>query len=211
LQQAEKLAQSGVPINWLEKAATNFGLPMGPFAVLDEIGLSLALSVSTQLNSNLSDRFCIPLSLSKAIAAGMQGRSTGCGTYIWLDDKRIGLNPDLQDQLNFKISDQSPSPEQSSKLAHAMILPMVDEAARCLEEKVVGRPREIDLCLVLGIGFPAFRGGLLKYADSIGIKQVILEINEIYQQTAPTNRISDYLMKLENDSRGFYRRAMEQD
>ncbi len=211
LQQAERLAQSGVPINWLEKAATDFGMPVGPFAALDEIGLPLALSVTKHLNAKIGDRFSIPSSLSKAIEAGMQGRATGCGTYIWQDDKKVALNPDLQKKLGFTLSEDEPSLEQALKLADIMILPMVDESARCLEEKIVRRPREIDLCIVLGIGFPAFRGGILKYADSLGIKQIISEINEIYQQTAPANRISDYLMKLEKESRGFYSREMEQD
>lgn len=210
LQQAERLAKSGVPINWLEKAATDFGMPVGPFAALDEIGLSLALSVTTYLNAKIGDRFCIPAVLSKAIENGMQGRTTGCGAYIWEDDKRVSLNPDLQ-KLGYRTSEDEPSLDLALKLADMMILPMVDEAARCLDEKVVRRPREIDLCIVLGIGFPAFRGGILKYADSIGIKQIIGEINEIYQQTAPTNRISDYLMKLEKESRGFYSRETEQD
>lgn len=210
LQQAERLAKSGVPINWLEKAATDFGMPVGPFAALDEIGLSLALSVTTYLNAKIGDRFCIPAVLSKAIENGMQGRTTGCGAYIWEDDKRVSLNPDLQ-KLGYRTSEDEPSLDLALKLADMMILPMVDEAARCLDEKIVRRPREIDLCIVLGIGFPAFRGGILKYADSIGIKQIIGEINEIYQQTAPTNRISDYLMKLEKESRGFYSRETEQD
>ncbi|MBS1956328.1 MAG: enoyl-CoA hydratase/isomerase family protein [Cyanobacteria bacterium SZAS-4] len=210
LQQAERLAKSGVPINWLEKAATDFGMPVGPFAALDEIGLSLALSVTTYLNEKIGNRFSIPSVLTKAIETGMQGRTTGCGTYIWEDDKKVSLNPDLQ-KLGYTISEDEPSLDLALKLADMMILPMVDEAARCLEEKVVRRPREIDLCIVLGIGFPAFRGGILKYADSLGIKQIIGEINEIYQQTAPTKRISDYLMKLEKESRGFYSREMEQD
>lgn len=210
LQQAERLAKSGVPVNWLEKAATDFGMPVGPFAALDEIGLSLALSVTTYLHEEIGDRFSIPSVLAKAIEYGMQGRTTGCGTYIWQDDKKVSLNLDLQ-KLGYQLSEDEPSLDLALKLADMMILPMVDEAARCLEEKVVRRPREIDLCIVLGIGFPAFRGGILKYADSLGIKQVIGEINEIYQQTAPTYRISDYLMKLEKESRGFYSREMEQD
>ncbi|CAN5554527.1 hypothetical protein BH10CYA1_BH10CYA1_25370 [soil metagenome] len=211
LQQAARLAESGVPINWLEKSATDFGMPVGPFAALDEIGLSLALSITKYLNVKVGDRFSIPSSISKAIDAGIQGRLTGSGTYIWQDDKKVSLNPDLQKKLGFTISEDEPSLEQALKLADMMILPMVDEAARCLEEKVVRRAREIDLCIVLGIGFPAFRGGILKYADSLGIKEIIGEINEIYQQTAPTNRISDYLMRLEQECRGFYSREMEQD
>jgi 3-hydroxyacyl-CoA dehydrogenase/enoyl-CoA hydratase/3-hydroxybutyryl-CoA epimerase len=209
LQQAERLAVKGIPINWIEKSMTEFGMPIGPFAVLDEIGLPLASAIGRNLQVKLGDRFSLTQTIFQAIESGMEGRESGCGTYIWRDDQRAELNPQLQTRLNFKLSSDQLQPEEAQKLAHRMILPMVDEAARCLEEKIVRRAREIDLCMVLAIGFPAFRGGLLKYADSVGIKCLVSEINEIYQQTAPRSRISDYLMKLEREKRGFYSRATE--
>ena len=184
-------------------------MTIGPFAVLDEIGLPLASAIGRNLQVKLGDRFSLTQTIFQAIESGMEGRESGCGTYIWRDDQRAELNPQLQTRLNFKLSSDQLQPEEAQKLAHRMILPMVDEAARCLEEKIVRRAREIDLCMVLAIGFPAFRGGLLKYADSVGIKCLVSEINEIYQQTAPRSRISDYLMKLEREKRGFYSRATE--
>jgi 3-hydroxyacyl-CoA dehydrogenase / enoyl-CoA hydratase / 3-hydroxybutyryl-CoA epimerase len=211
LQQAARLAESGTPVNWIEKSAIDFGMPIGPFAVLDEVGLDLAHTVATTLNEKLGDRFIVPRSLTKAINAGMIGRKSGCGTYIWQDDKKTSLNHSLKTDLGFDLSDLPLPAEQRKQLAAQMILPMVDEAARCLEEKVVRRAREIDLCLVLGIGFPSFRGGLLRYADSIGIKQIIADINEIYTQTAPASQISDYLKRLVEENRGFYTRAVEQN
>ncbi len=211
LQQAARMAESGIPVNWLEQSAINFGMPMGPFSVLDEIGLDLAQTVATVLSEKLGDRFKVPNSLSKALSAGMIGRENGCGAYVWHEDKKLELNIDLQTKVGFLISESSLPPEQSTKIAHAMILPMVDEASRCLDERVVRRAREIDLCMVMGIGFPSFRGGLLRYADSLGIKQIIDEIQEIYIQTTPAHHISDYLKRLVQENRGFYSRAMEQN
>ncbi|MBS2002914.1 MAG: enoyl-CoA hydratase/isomerase family protein [Cyanobacteria bacterium SZAS LIN-5] len=209
LQHAEKLALSGTPVNWIEKSLTDFGMPIGPFAMIDEIGLSRAAAIVTNLRNKLGERFFVNSTIFKALELGMQGRKAGCGTYLWQNDERQHLNPDLQIKLNLKISEEQVTPEHAEKIAHRVILPMVDEAARCLEERIVRRPREIDLCLVLGIGFPAFRGGLLKYADWFGIKELIAEINEIYQETSPISPISDYLMKLEREKRGFYSRATD--
>jgi 3-hydroxyacyl-CoA dehydrogenase/enoyl-CoA hydratase/3-hydroxybutyryl-CoA epimerase len=211
LLQAARMAESGVPVNWLEKSAINFGMPMGPFSVLDEIGLDLARTVATVLNEKLASRFKVPDSLSKALSAGMIGRESGCGTYVWHDDKKIEFNADLQTKLGFVISEKSLPPDQATTIAHAMILPMVDEASRCLDEKIVRHAREIDLCMVMGLGFPSFRGGLLRYADSIGIKQIIDEIQEIYIQTAPASQVSDYLKRLVQENRSFYSRAVEQN
>ncbi|RTL41194.1 MAG: hypothetical protein EKK48_14755 [Candidatus Melainabacteria bacterium] len=209
LQHAERLALSGTPVNWIEKSLTDFGMPIGPFAMIDEIGLSRAAAIVTNLRNKLGERFFVNSTIFKALELGMQGRKAGCGTYLWQNDERQHLNPDLQIKLNLKISEEQVTPEHAEKIAHRVILPMVDEAARCLEERIVQRPREIDLCLVLGIGFPAFRGGLLKYADWFGIKELIAEINEIYQETSPISPISDYLMKLEREKRGFYSRATD--
>lgn len=209
LQHAEKLALSGIPINWIEKSIIDFGMPIGPFAMLDEIGLGRAAAIVNNLHEKSGGRFSGDSTISKALELDMQGRKTGCGTYLWQNDERQKLNPDLQNRLNFKIAEEQVRPDEAIRIAHKMILPMVDEAARCLEEKIVRRAREIDLCLVLGIGFPSFRGGLLKYADWFGIKQVIAEINEIYQETAPISRVSDYLMRLEREKRGFYSRATD--
>ncbi|MFN8554281.1 MAG: enoyl-CoA hydratase-related protein [Candidatus Obscuribacterales bacterium] len=209
LQHAERLALSGTPVNWIEKSLTDFGMPIGPFAMIDEIGLSRAAAIVTNLRSNLGERFFANSTIFKALELGMQGRKAGCGTYLWQNDERQHLNPDLQIKLSLKISEDQVTQEHAEKIAHHVILPMVDEASRCLEERIVRRPREIDLCLVLGIGFPAFRGGLLKYADWFGIKELIAEINEIYQETSPISPISDYLMKLEREKRGFYSRATD--
>ncbi len=85
-----------------------------------------------------------------------------------------------------------------------MILPMVDEAARCLEERIVRRPRDIDLAMVLGIGFPAFRGGLLKFADSIGISYVYEQLESIYKSSSGERKISDMIAKLAKENSKFY-------
>ena len=88
-----------------------------------------------------------------------------------------------------------------------IILPMIDEAARCLEERVVRRPREIDLCVVLGMGFPPFRGGLLRYADTIGMQTLIDKLESIYAEMKSDVPVSEYIKKLASEGRGFYTRG----
>lgn len=209
LQQADKLAASGIPIEWIERAAVDFGMPVGPFSVLDEVGFEQALSIATDLNCNLSERFEIPEKLKFLIADGLYGKRNGAGVYHWQEGQKIALNEAFCRSMNYARCTQKPTSTDLKKFAQKMILPMVDEGARCLEEKVVRRARELDLATVLALGFPAARGGLLRYADSLGISEVLAEINEIYQESAPANRISDYLMRLKREKRGFYSRAME--
>jgi 3-hydroxyacyl-CoA dehydrogenase/enoyl-CoA hydratase/3-hydroxybutyryl-CoA epimerase len=97
-----------------------------------------------------------------------------------------------------------------------MLFVMLDEAARCLEEKVVARPREIDYALILGVGFPAFRGGLLKYADKCGLSSVANTLEKIYAHTLAAGssgerNISPLLKKYASEGRGFYSLAGKEE
>ena len=118
--------------------------------------------------------------------------------------KRLGINPQLIEEIGLKESENSADENESTKIAAALILPMVDEAAHCLEEKVVRRAREVDIASVLGLGFPAFRGGILKYADSLGIPHIVDKLNEIYVQSKPQRKISNMLCEMAQNNGKFY-------
>ena len=83
-----------------------------------------------------------------------------------------------------------------------LVLPMVNEAARCLEEKIVARPLDVDLGMVMGTGFPPFRGGLLRYADRRGVAAVIERLNALAQAVDPRFAPSEALL---HRAEGFYR------
>jgi 3-hydroxyacyl-CoA dehydrogenase/enoyl-CoA hydratase/3-hydroxybutyryl-CoA epimerase len=208
LSQAARLAANGVPMNWLEDAAIDFGMPMGPMALLDEVGLDVANRVAQTLCEAFGERMTPPEQLARALSIGMVGKKTGSGIYLWdATGKRGAFDPRITDDLKLKISDDKPDQATCQKLAEEMILPMVDEAARCLESKVVRRAREIDLCMIIGMGFPAFRGGLLHYADSLGIDRCIERLDEIFAAGAPTRFVSPYLLKMKEENKVFYPRS----
>ncbi|MBA4076385.1 MAG: hypothetical protein C0508_15180, partial [Cyanobacteria bacterium PR.023] len=102
------------------------------------------------------------------------------------------------------VSTEKATPEQIAEIQHRLIFVIVDEAARCLEEKVVRKPRELDLALVIGSGFPPFRGGVLRYADSFGIPQLIEELNKTYTTCEPKRQISSLLTSMSESGRRFY-------
>ena len=125
--------------------------------------------------------------------------------------RNIGMDPDLTNILKLNVSSEKAPPEECKRLAQHILLPMVDEAARCLDEKVVRRPREVDVATVLGMGFPPFRGGLLRYADSLGIPYVIEKLEEIYQEPGPRREVSPYLKQMAAAGRSFYSSAKDAD
>jgi 3-hydroxyacyl-CoA dehydrogenase/enoyl-CoA hydratase/3-hydroxybutyryl-CoA epimerase len=207
LVEAARIAAEKTPINWVEEAAIDFGMPMGPMALLDEVGLDVSNMVAKALEQAFGERMAAPPELDEAMRIGMIGKKTGRGIYSWDESgKKLGFDKMITENIGLVVTDTKVDKELAKKLTMRMILPMIDEAARCLEEKVVRRPREIDLCMVLGMGFPPFRGGLLRYADALGLDQVIEGLNELYNHS-PKRSISPYLLKLANENRGFYARS----
>ena len=85
-----------------------------------------------------------------------------------------------------------------------MVLPMINEAAFCLEDRVVGEPGKLDLAMIFGTGFPPFRGGLLRYADAIGLGRVFARLDDLAERLGPRFAPADTIQRLANERRGFY-------
>lgn len=204
--EAIRMAGHGVPVNWIEDVAKNFGMPLGPFELLDELGWNLAISVSQLLGNKFGKRLAIPDNANLAEAHNLNGKSTNLGAYIWQDNsKKQGYNPDFPDKyVNGKLSEDKPSESDVKHIENVLFLTMIDEASRCLEEKVVRKARDIDLALITGAGFPAFRGGLLRYADKLGIEDVINTLKGINSNYKSDRDVSNLLNDMHNIGRKFY-------
>lgn len=204
LLEAANMVEKGLPLNWLDDALVDFGMPMGPPTLVDEVGQELALAVAEELGSKFGKRRMPPAPiLQKLISFGATGKKAGKGVYLWDETgKRLGFNPDVF-EFGLKVSEEKADRATLAEIAQKLMLPMIDEASRCLEEKVVRRAREIDLAIVLGLGFPPFRGGILRYADSLGIPYVISNLKEHY---AGDRDVSESLLKMAAEGRGFYSR-----
>jgi 3-hydroxyacyl-CoA dehydrogenase/enoyl-CoA hydratase/3-hydroxybutyryl-CoA epimerase len=203
--EASRMLDEGYPFNWIEEAAVQFGLPMGPFTLVDELGLPLCFSVANKLHAAFGARFTPPIAMKLTAAAGLRGKSSGSGCYHWdASGRKLEINPEFTKITNMTISDEKASPEQIAEIQHRLIFVIVDEAARCLEEKVVRKPRELDLALVIGSGFPPFRGGVLRYADSFGIPKLIEELNKTYTTCEPKRQVSNLLTSMSESGRRFY-------
>lgn len=212
INEAARLVDLGTAINWIDDAAIDFGMPLGPWGVTDEVGMDVALLVADSLQDNIGERFTKPACLKGVKDIGIIGKRHGKGLYNWDESgKNIGLDPDLTNVLKLNVSSQKAPEEECKKLAQHILLPMIDEAARCLDEKVVRRPREVDVATVLGMGFPPFRGGLLRYADSLGIPYVIEKLEEIYKEPGPHREVSPYLKQMAATGRSFYSSGKDAD
>ncbi len=164
------LFREGVHIEALDAAMTEFGMPMGPLRLLDEIGLDVADKVSHILGAAFGDRVDPAGVLEPMVTGGRSGRKNGLGFY------RYRGKETTPDPAVYPLADR-PSREviQAGPAAwrERMVLAMVNEAARCLEERVVATSALVDLAMIMGTGFPPFRGGLLRHADVLGLPSVV--------------------------------------
>ncbi len=164
LMEAVKLHNSGVPAQLIDEAMLDFGMPMGPIRLLDEIGLDVAAHVSRTLSAAYPDRLPHLNTLEQMVTAGRLGRKSGRGFYDYpLPRNHIPA---------FNITDEHLKDTVQLKLA----LLLSNEAARCLKEGVAASVEDIDLAMVLGTGYPAFRGGPLTWLDDIGHDYAALEL-----------------------------------
>lgn len=174
LNEAVHLYAEGVPIATLDGALEDFGLPMGPLALLDEIGLDVAAKVGKVMADAFPDRMRPHAILHRLQVTERLGRKSGAGFYRYDDGERKGPDEKLRGELGLPSAGESEAPVyDDDTLVSRCLYPMVNEAARALAEDIVASPGEGDLALVLGIGWPPFRGGLLRWADEVGPAEIV--------------------------------------
>ncbi len=179
LAEALLLASEGTSIVTIDEAMKKWGMPMGPFELLDEIGLDVSAHVLNSLADQIGrDRVPASPAVEKALAQGWLGKKSGRGFYIHGSKK--GQKPVVNSELTTLLAEPTSSilDLDHSRIAWRLVLPMVNEAARLLEEGVVENTEAIDLAMVLGTGFAPFRGGLARFADSVGIEAIVAQMRE---------------------------------
>jgi 3-hydroxyacyl-CoA dehydrogenase/enoyl-CoA hydratase/3-hydroxybutyryl-CoA epimerase len=153
-----------------------FGMPMGPLRLIDEVGVDVANHVAETIAAHFSARLRTPQLLTAMLKDGLLGRKSGCGFYMH-DKKSKGTDVNLAvDKYQQKTSAAAFTREE---LRNRMVFLMVNEAARCLEERVVGEAADVDFGMVMGTGFAPFRGGPLRYADSVDVPRIVEELYKL--------------------------------
>lgn len=177
LNEAALLLKEGARLEDVDRALTDFGFPVGPFVLYDEVGLEVALHVGETVGAAFGDRFPPAKVVGELVARGETGRKAGRGFYIWPSERRLAYLPGPARRIvptprrtaNPYVYDGQPRQHVPDRdLEDRLVLLFVNEAARCLDEGVVQSPTDGDLGAVLGLGFPPFRGGPFHFADSLG-------------------------------------------
>lgn len=193
MREAFVLAMEGVPMEDIEKAARDFGMPMGPFTLCDEVGLDIAAHVTRSLHGSLGDRMIPPAVLNDFEKSKLLGKKGGKGIFLYDDkgERKVNIqssgwgpfkktrklpvyNPEVLEMLA-KYS--KPNKKSADEIQDRLFLIMIAEAARVLEEGVIESASQLDLAMVFGCGFPPFKGGVLRLADTEGLPLVVQKLD----------------------------------
>lgn len=200
MNESAHLLEAGNSIESLDKIMVEFGMPLGPMALLDEVGIDVAAKVAGILSEAFGPRIDKSSVVKKLYADGRYGKKNGKGLYRYEDGKRKGPDPTVYTLLGIR----SPHPADPKVAVERMVFAMINEAALILDEKIVGSAGELDLAMIMGTGFPPFRGGLLRYADSLGLPYILARLDELSSRVAPRFTPTEPLARLAQRDGKFY-------
>jgi 3-hydroxyacyl-CoA dehydrogenase/enoyl-CoA hydratase/3-hydroxybutyryl-CoA epimerase len=215
---AAELFESGVDAERIDSAVAEWGMPMGPLRLIDEIGVDITIDISSTLEKAYGRRDHVPAILLWLRDQQMLGPKTRAGFYKYEGKKqtpnealaqwRRGLHDEPE---GAKGPDIPPSSHRDPRLglnreelAHRLIFLMVNEAARCVEEAVVDSAADADYGMILGTGFAPFRGGPLRFAEHFGLKSIVEQLERL-ARTEEKFAPCEILKKHARDGTKFYR------
>jgi 3-hydroxyacyl-CoA dehydrogenase/enoyl-CoA hydratase/3-hydroxybutyryl-CoA epimerase len=204
LNEAGHLLDEGVSMKDIDQAALNFGMPMGPCRLLDEVGIDVGVKVAKVMHDGLGDR-AYPSSMSKKLMEkNFLGKKNSKGFYLY-DEKGKVTGPNLE--VNELLPNTTKHLSETD-IQMRLFLPMINEASIILSEGIVDHAGDVDLGLIYGIGFPPFRGGLLRYADHEGLDKILNALKH-FGDTVNKDRYhpSKYLEELVESKTTFYEKT----
>jgi 3-hydroxyacyl-CoA dehydrogenase/enoyl-CoA hydratase/3-hydroxybutyryl-CoA epimerase len=203
LNEAVYLLADGAPIEEIDEALLDFGMPMGPMELIDEVGIDVADKVAHVLHEGFGARM-LPTTLNgKLKAAGYLGKKNQKGLYSYVAPGGRGkkLDPKVYEILGVTPTSGSVSREE---IVDRCILPMINEATRCLDEGIVDSASEVDLGMIMGTGFPPFRGGLLRHADTLGAAALVEKLKKYQPRFGARFEPAPALLARAQNSQSFY-------
>jgi 3-hydroxyacyl-CoA dehydrogenase/enoyl-CoA hydratase/3-hydroxybutyryl-CoA epimerase len=217
LLEAAELFESGVDAERIDRALVEWGMPMGPLRLIDEIGVDITIDIGNTLEKAYGQRDHVAAVLLWLRDQQMLGRKTGAGFYKYegrsqtpndsLEQWRRGLHGEPEGAQRPNIPpDRHRDPRlrlNEEELTHRLMFLMVNEAARCVEEGVVGSPEDADYGMILGTGFAPFRGGPLRFAEHFGLKEIVEELERL-ARTEEKFTPCEILKKHARDGTKFY-------
>ena len=201
MNEAARLVLAGEPIEHVDKALLKFGFPVGPVTLLDEVGIDVGAKVAAILRKELGERFEPPAAFDKLIDDDRKGKKNQKGFYQY----GKGVKGKPVDKSVYSLLNIEPQQKlEREEIAELCVLPMLNEAAYCLQEGIIRSPRDGDIGSVFGIGFPPFRGGPFRYMDEMGIGALVAKLEKLAEQRGDRYKPAPLLVEMAEQQRRFY-------
>ncbi|WP_407832364.1 fatty acid oxidation complex subunit alpha FadJ [Vibrio rotiferianus] len=199
MNEAAHILLANEPIEQLDGALLDFGFPVGPITLLDEVGVDIGAKIMPILVNELGERFKGPDVFDTLLNDGRKGRKSGKGFYTYKGKKKE------VDKSVYKLLNLTPESKLSdSDIALRCVLPMLNEAVRCLDDGIIRSPRDGDIGAIFGIGFPPFLGGPFRYMDQFGLRELVEKMNEFASKYGDRYAPCDGLLTRAGEGRNFY-------
>ena len=186
------LLEEGLSVEDIDAAMVDWGFPVGPAQLIDEVGIDVGAKIGKVLREAFGDRLAPPPGFDKLVADDRMGRKNGRGFYLYEDGKRKGVDTTVYETLGVAPETVLARTEIQDRLA----LQMVNEAALCLEEGILRSARDGDIGAIFGLAFPPFTGGPFSYVDRVGADVVVERLDQLAEthgdRYRPAAILSDY-------------------
>jgi 3-hydroxyacyl-CoA dehydrogenase len=200
------LTADGVDGAVIESAVLEYGMPMGPATLSDLTGIDINYHVNKTFEKRLGERYKVHPLTEAIYRTGCYGRKTGAGYFDYSGDQPVP-NPKVVAVVQKYLKENNVSPKQMSKeeVIDTMLALGINEAALMIEEGICDRPQDMDLAMIYGTGFPPYRGGILKYADTWGIKNVYEKLVALEKQYGSRFTPADLIKEMAKKGDVFYK------
>ncbi len=200
MNEAGLLLAEGTPIEVIDRSMTGFGFPVGPITLLDEVGIDVGSKASGVMHAAFGDRMTPSPGVLKMVEAGRLGRKAGKGFYLYHEGHKTDPDP-----AAYKLLGVTPlASVDTARLEQRLIYIMLNEAALAMAEGVVRSARDGDIGAIFGIGYPAFRGGPLRFIDSLGASQVVKTLEALAAFHGPRFAPAPALVAMARDGGSYY-------
>ena len=198
----------GVDGALIEEALLDFGMPMGPATLSDLTGIDIGYHVGKNFEKSFGDRWKMSPIYDLVYQTGCYGRKTGAGWLDYSSEKPVP-NPKVQDVIKKYLKEKGIKSKKSShkEIVDRMLARAINEAVYMIEEGICDRPQDMDLAIIYGLGFPPYRGGILRYADAWGIRNVYEHLLKLEQEQGSRFKPASLLKEMADSGRTFYGRA----
>jgi 3-hydroxyacyl-CoA dehydrogenase / enoyl-CoA hydratase / 3-hydroxybutyryl-CoA epimerase len=204
LNEAAWMLAEGMSIERVDQAMTRWGWPVGPFALLDEVGLDVARHAGGVVREALGDRVAPPPIFERMVEDKRLGRKSRRGFYLYEEDEKKGekrVDPAVYKLLGWKPAEAV----NTQEIVDRCWLQMLNETARCMEEGIISNPADVDIGVIFGFGFPPFRGGLLREADRQGPRWVVERLDGFAERYGERLRPAALLREMAERGEKFYK------